>query len=190
MTTLNHYFIRKKILPFKQHVMFRKAAFMWKVAHGYAPSIISQIFTTNQQNTYKFVLPHVRNEKSKLYFLSSCIKAWNCVPDSLKTTSTLSNFNLKYKKMLLDSIEPTNHTVVAHNDNSNNTNNINNNINNNNNIINTTTTNNNNPINNNQSGIQNLRRGGNNYGRLATNWTGHRLTARWDNQAQTTPSST
>ena len=91
-------FHQKKILPFKQHVMFRKAAFMWKVAHGYAPKIISQIFTTNQQNTYKFVLPHVRNEKSKLYFLSSCIKAWNCVPDSLKTTSTLSNFNLKYKK--------------------------------------------------------------------------------------------
>ena len=30
-------------------------------------------------------------------------------------------------------------------------------------------------------GIQVLRRGGNNYGRLAHNWTGQGLVSRWDN---------
>lgn len=30
-------------------------------------------------------------------------------------------------------------------------------------------------------GIQVLRRGGNNYGRLANNWTGRGLVSRWDN---------
>ena len=41
-----------------------------------------------------------------------------------------------------------------------------------------------NRVNNNRNnilGIQVLRRGGNNYGRLAHNWTGQGLVSRWDN---------
>ena len=57
----------------------------------------------------------------------------------------------------------------------------------NNNIINNNNNNhrvNHNRINNNRNnfqGIQVLRRGGNNYGRLANNWTGQGLVSRWDN---------
>jgi hypothetical protein len=96
-------FKKHKILPFKQHVMLRKAIFMWKLANGYMPNTITKLFTPNLHNQYKFVLPHPGNDRAKLHFVYSCITAWNHVPDTLKTVTTLSNFSLKYKELLLRS---------------------------------------------------------------------------------------
>ena len=100
----NPLFKQHNILPFHKHVSLRKAIFMWKLAHGYQPDIIAEFFTENLHNQYKYVLPHPRNESAKTYFVYSCIKEWTVVPDTLKTTSTLSNFTLKYKTHLLDGI--------------------------------------------------------------------------------------
>ena len=97
-------FKQHNILPFHKHVSFRKALFMWKLAHGYQPKVVSDLFTGNLHNQIKFVLPHPRNESAKSYFVYSSIKEWNAVPDTLKLTSTLSNFSLKYKTHLLESI--------------------------------------------------------------------------------------
>ena len=97
-------FKQHNILPFHKHVSLRKAIFMWKLAHGYQPGVISNLFTENLHNQQKFVLPHPRNESAKSYFVYSCIKEWTVVPDTLKNTSTLSNFTLKYKTLLLDGI--------------------------------------------------------------------------------------
>ena len=97
-------FKQHNILPFHKHVSLRKAIFMWKLAHGYQPGVISNLFTQNLHNQYKFVLPHPRNESAKSYFVYSCIKEWSVVPDTLKIISTLSNFSLKYKTHLLDGI--------------------------------------------------------------------------------------
>ena len=77
---------------------------MWKLAHGYIPDSITRYFTANLQNELKFVLPHPKNDKAKSFFVYSYIKEWNCVPDSLKIITTLSNFTLKYKTHLVDSI--------------------------------------------------------------------------------------
>ena len=89
------------IFPFKTHVTYRKAIFMWKIAHGYMQDTISNIFTRNQHNQLKFVLPHTRNKKSQFYLESTCIKEWNCVPDSIKELTTLSSFKLYFKNHLL-----------------------------------------------------------------------------------------
>ena len=61
---------------------------MWKLAHGYQPKVVSDLFTGNLHNQIKFVLPHPRNESAKSYLVYSCIKEWNAVPDTLKLTST------------------------------------------------------------------------------------------------------
>ena len=74
---------------------------MWKVAHGYMQDSIRNIFTVNQHNQLKFVLPHTRNKKSKFYFESTCIKEWNYVPDSMKALTTLASFKLHFKNHLL-----------------------------------------------------------------------------------------
>ena len=79
---------------------------MWKLAHGYIPDTITNLFTANLQNEYKFVLPHPKNERAKSFFVYSCIKEWNCVPDSLKILTTLSNFTAKYKTHLINSLWP------------------------------------------------------------------------------------
>ena len=94
-------FKKYDILSFKNHVTFRKAIFMWKVAHGYMHDTISNLFTVNLRNHLKFVLPYTGNEKSKFYFVTTCIKEWNQVPDSIKILSTLSSFKLQLKNHLL-----------------------------------------------------------------------------------------
>ena len=55
-------FKKYDILSLKNHVTFKKAIFMWKVAHGYMQDTISNIFTVNLQNNLKFVLPYTGNE--------------------------------------------------------------------------------------------------------------------------------
>ena len=97
-------FIKYKILPFKAHVQLRKAIFMWKLTQGYAPDVIFNLFTPNLHNELKFVLPFTNNEKGKKYFVYTCIKEWNCVPDTIKSSTTLTSFRDKYKTHLLESI--------------------------------------------------------------------------------------
>ena len=77
---------------------------MWKIANGYMPDVITKLFTPNLHNRLKFVLPYPGNDRAKLYLVYSCITAWNQVPDTLKTVTTLSNFSLKYKEHLLNSL--------------------------------------------------------------------------------------
>ena len=95
-------FKQHKILPFKQHVMLRKAIFMWKLTKGYMPDVVKKLFTPNLHNQLKFVLPHPGSDRAKLHLVYSCITAWNYVPDTLKTMTTLSNFSVKYKEYLLN----------------------------------------------------------------------------------------
>ena len=97
-------FIKYKILPFKAHVQLRKAIFMWKLTQGYAPDVIFNLFTPNLHNELKFVLPFTNNEKGKKYFVYTCIKEWNCVPDTIKSSTTFTSFRDKYKTHLLESI--------------------------------------------------------------------------------------
>ena len=187
-------FQNHKILPFDQLVVFRKATLMWKVSHGHAPKVISQLFTRNQQITHRFVIPHVRNDKSKLYFETSCIMAWNSVPDSLKSTFTYNKFIQKFKNYLFDpTTDTTTNPTAAHGTNTNtsatsvnNSSTTTNNdrsssINNNrgtNNIDNTNNIN----IHNQFDGIAVLRRRRRrNEGRLDDNWNGQGLETRWDN---------
>ena len=97
-------FKKYNILSLKNHVTFRKSLFMWKIAHGYMQDTIRNLFTVNQYNNLKFVLPYTRNEKSKFYFVTTCIKEWNRVPDSIKILSTYSSFKLQLKNHLLGKV--------------------------------------------------------------------------------------
>ena len=108
------------------------------------------------------------------------IVTWNAISKNMKLNlSSLSFYELKKKltDIFLEFYIMNNH----HNDN----NNVNNNVNyRNNRIINNVNNHNHNRnINNNINfqGIQVLRRGGNDYGRLANNWNGQGLVSRWDN---------
>ena len=139
-------------------------------------------------------LVHVRNDKSKLYFETSCIMAWNSVPDSLKSTFTYNKFIQKFKNYLFDpTTDTTTNPTAAHGTNTNtsatsvnNSSTTTNNdrsssINNNrgtNNIDNTSNIN----IHNQFDGIAVLRRRRRrNEGRLDDNWNGQGLETRWDN---------
>ena len=93
--------------------------------------------------------------------MTSSIIAWDTVPDAIKNKTIYSSFARKFKEYLID---PTSWKNKAEqNLNNNNRHRQDNNTNNNNN------------------GIQLLRRGGNNYGRLADDWEGRRL-VRWNNE--------
>ena len=94
-------FKKHEILPFFDLVQLKKASLMWQVTHGYAPSTISNLFTRNQQNQLRFVLPRIKNEHDKLLLVYSSIKSWNLFTDSIKSTSTFSSFKAKCKKQLL-----------------------------------------------------------------------------------------
>ena len=74
---------------------------MWKVAHGYCPSIISSIFQRNLHNDKRFILPHPKNENDKLLLRYSSISAWNNFPDSLKQATLYSKFTNDSKELLL-----------------------------------------------------------------------------------------
>ena len=148
-----------KILNFSQLITLRKATFMWKVQYGYQPITLSRLFVANTQNPLKFVLPHPKNDKDKLQIITSSIKAGNTVPDVIKPITIYSSFVRKYKEYLIDpqslhSNQPSNNN--NHNRNGSNA----------------------------YNGIQALRRGRNNYGRLDNNWEGRRL-VRWENQLPT-----
>ena len=93
-----------KILNLSQLITLRKATFMWKVLNGYQPIVLSRQFVANTQNPLKFVLPHPKNEKDKLQIITSSIKAWNAVPDVIKSVSIYSSFVRKYKDYLINPI--------------------------------------------------------------------------------------
>ena len=98
-------FKKHKILPFRELEKLKKASLMWQVTHGYSPPTITNLFTKNQHNPLRFVLPRVKNDHDKLLFDYSCIKAWNLFSDTIKSSSTFSSFKSKAKSQLLNSIE-------------------------------------------------------------------------------------
>ena len=136
-------FKQHKILPFKDLVTYRKAVFMWKVANGYAPSVLSKFFTSHGQDPKKYVLPHPPNDHAKNYFVYSSILAWNCVPDALKHVTIFSTFTRNLKGHLQG--EPIEDNIHLNNNIRNNTNNV------------TRSNNNNSNNSNNSSGIRVLR---------------------------------
>ena len=73
---------------------------MWKVKNGYIYPPVCNIFQKNPHNQ-KFILPHVNYEREKNSFEYNCVKAWQLVPEIIKSTSTLDSFTLKYKNHLL-----------------------------------------------------------------------------------------
>ena len=159
-------FKKHKILPFKEQVTYRKAVFMWKVANGYAPNVLSKIFVNQELDQKKFVLPHPPNDKAKNYFVYSCILAWNRVPDALKRVTIFSAFTRNLKGHLLG--EPIENNIHINNNIRNNTSNVN-------------RTNNNSNSSNNSSGIRVLQwvRPS---GRPNANAQNPPFASRWDNQ--------
>ena len=97
-----HLFKQHKILTLAQLITLKKATFIWKLANGCLPSVLSKLFVTNAQNHLKFVIPHPRNEKDKLQIVTSSIIAWNTVPDDIKNTTIYSNFVRRFKEYLID----------------------------------------------------------------------------------------
>ena len=94
-------FKKHAILPFFDLVNFKKASLLWQVTHGYAPATVSKLFTVNQRNQLRYILPKITKEHDKLLLVYSAITAWNSLTDSLKGTSTFSSFKEKCKKLLL-----------------------------------------------------------------------------------------
>ena len=92
-------FKQHKILPFKKHVSFRKAIFMWKLAHGYIPDSITKFFTANLQNELKFVLPHPKNDRAKSFFVFLILTAIEnvCGCESNKSGSHIKNVCYTFK---------------------------------------------------------------------------------------------
>ena len=115
------FFKKHRILPFQKQVTYRKALFMWKVTHGYAPKVFSQFFVRNEQNATKFVLPYPPNDTAKAYFVYSCILAWNSLPDALRNTTIYTAFSRNLKKHLLG--EPIESSILVNNNIRNNINN-------------------------------------------------------------------
>ena len=116
------FFKKHRILPFKNQVTYRKAVFMWKVFNGYAPNILSEFFVINEQNITKFVQPRPPNDTAKEFLIYSCVSAWNCLPDALRSVTIYTAFTRNLKKHLLG--EPLENTVFLNNnirDNTNNT---------------------------------------------------------------------
>ena len=107
------FFKKHKILPFKEQVTYRKAIFMWKVANGFAPEILSKLFTASGNDQKKFVLPHPPNHKAKNYLVYSCVTAWNCIPDALRHATIFSSFTRNLKGHLLG--EPIEDNVYINN---------------------------------------------------------------------------
>ena len=80
---------------------------MWKIKNDYIHPPVCNIFQKNPHNQ-KYILPHVKYEQEKNTFEYKCVKAWQAVPEDIKSTSTLNSFTLKYKNYLLDDIYPDN----------------------------------------------------------------------------------
>ena len=98
-------FKQYEILPFSEQVTLRKASLMWKLANGYLPDALTNMFTPNLHNDQKYVLPHPKNDRAKLLFVYTCVKAWNSVPDDIKKSAFFSVFTRKYKNYLLENLE-------------------------------------------------------------------------------------
>ena len=94
---------------------------MWKVFNGYAPNILSEFFVINEQNITKFVQPRPPNDTAKEFLIYSCVSAWNCLPDALRSISIYTAFTRNLKKHLLG--EPLENTVFVNNNIRTNTNN-------------------------------------------------------------------
>ena len=107
------FFKKHKILPFKEQVTYRKAIFMWKVANGFAPKILSKLFVASGNDQKKFVLPRPPNDTAKNYFVYSCVTAWNCVPDALRHATIFSAFTRNLKGHLLG--EPIEENIFINN---------------------------------------------------------------------------
>ena len=98
-------FRKHGILPFSELITYKKAIFMWRSAHNFAPvSLTSSLFTKNQHNPTHFILPFPSNEKDKNSFEYSCVKTWSNVPEALKLSSTLNTFTSKLKHLLISKI--------------------------------------------------------------------------------------
>ena len=141
-----------QILPLDKSIELKYGKFMWKMHNNYLPNSITKNFRSNSRTNFSLSLS--RLESLKQFILFAGPQHWSQLPLDITTKPSLDSFSKAYKKYL------------GFNDN------INNNVN-----VNTSTNANSNISS--LTGIQVLRRGRNNYGRL-TNWTGDRM-VRWGN---------
>ena len=100
-------FKRHKILPFHDQIKLKKATLMWKIANGYVPPPVCNLFTSNSRDSHKFILPKTKNDHDKMVLEYSCITVWNTVPNSLKQLTNLKAFSNNYKEHLLNSTKLT-----------------------------------------------------------------------------------
>ena len=62
-------FKQHSILPFPELITYKKAIFMWRAAHSFAPqTFISSLFTKNQHNPLHFIrFPSLPMRKTKIH---------------------------------------------------------------------------------------------------------------------------
>ena len=144
-----------EILPLDKSIELTNAKFMWKLYNGYLPASLAKNFNLNQRNQFSNSLS--RLESLKKFILFTGPLQWRDLPNSITGKPSLKSFSNALKEYFLDKYPGKYDNNFINN---NNVRNINNN---------------------NYPGVQVLRRAGNNYGRLAENWSGEGLVSRWDN---------
>ena len=93
------------ILPFDLQIRHKKAMFMWKVSNNLVQPPLSNLFTKNEHNPTKFILPRAPKDYNQRALSYSGIKIWNTeLNESLRNITSLKLFNAKYKKHLMDTL--------------------------------------------------------------------------------------
>ena len=128
---------------------------MWKLYNGFLPASLAKNFNLNTRNQISNSLS--RLESLKKFILFAGPLQWRELPSPIREKTSLKSFSNALKSYLLDPDKF--HSNISRNNL--NKNRINQN-------------------NSNNQNIQVLRRAGNNYGRLADNWSGVGLVSRWD----------
>ena len=144
-----------EILPLDKSIELNNGKFMWKLYNGFLPASLAKNFNLNTRNQISNSLS--RLESLKKFILFAGPLQWRELPSSIREKTSLKSFSNALKSYLLDPDKF--HSNISRNNL--NKNRINQN-------------------NSNNQNIQVLRRAGNNYGRLADNWSGVGLVSRWD----------
>ena len=89
-------YIALNILPLKQHLLFNKAVFMFKIVTGEAPEYLTDVFQffprkySNSRQTLTVIRPRIDLFKSSLLYSGASL--YNSLPNSVKSLGTVKAF--------------------------------------------------------------------------------------------------
>ena len=95
-------FIKHKLLPLKDMIKYKQGSFLWKISNGYIGSPLTKVFVKNSYNPLRFNLPNPSCTLEKHKIVYSSIKYWNSLPIEMRRSTTMSSFNERHKKHLLN----------------------------------------------------------------------------------------